>query len=491
MSSTRASSCRGKAEPVSAPLHEITIAEAGRRFRARTLSPVELTQVYLDRIAALDGQLDSYITVTPDLALEQARQAEALFSRGEDRGPMQGIPYGLKDIYDTAGVLTTAHSKIFAGRVPTQDCTVQKKLRAGGGVLLGKQSTWEFAFGGPSFDLPWPPARNPWDRTRSPMGSSSGAGAAIAAGLCAGATGSDTGGSIRMPATACGVAGLKPTYGLVSRHGVQPNSYSFDHCGPMAWTVEDCALMLSVMAGHDPADPGSLPLPVTDYAAGLDAGVKGLRVGVVRRWYEDELDATPAVVAAMDASIVTLRALGCTVNEVRLPTLRAFTDAKMPLTAGEIFTLHEQDIRTRPRDFGRSMRFRVMGGALLRAEDYVQAMRARAELTAQVFAAMRDVDILLTAGSAHPAPELLPDEPPTFFGAKAPSLTVPFNLTGQPALALCNGFDAAGLPLGLQLAGRPGEDALVLRLGHALESETAFRAVRPQLGTGVRQDAAQ
>ncbi|MEN5081627.1 amidase [Bosea sp. TWI1241] len=472
-------------------LHEITVAEAGRRFRAGSLSPVELTQAYLARIDALDHALDSFITLTPERALAEAREAEALFAKGVDKGPMQGIPYGLKDIYDTAGLLTTAHSRLLAEHIPSEDSTVQAKLRAGGGVLLGKQATWEFAIGGPSFDLPWPPARNPWDRTKSPLGSSSGAGAAIAAGFCAAATGSDTGGSIRMPAAACGIAGLKPTYGLVSRRGVQPNSYSFDHCGPMAWTVEDCALMLGVMAGHDPRDPGSLPLPAIDYAAALAAPVKGLRVGVVRHWYEDELDAAPGVIAAMDESIAVLRSLGCAVSEVRLPSLRAFTDSKMPLTAGEIFTLHEHDLRTRPRDFGRSARYRVMVGGLLRAEDYVQAMRARTELTAQVFAAMSEVDVLLTAGSAGPAPDLLPDEPPSYFGVAAPSLTSQFNLTGQPALALCNGFDAAGLPLGLQLAGRPGEDALVLRLGHAFERATAFRARRPVLAPLAQCTAAQ
>lgn len=472
-------------------LHEITVAEAGRRFRAGSLSPVELTQAYLARIDALDHVLDSFITLTPERALTEAREAEALFAKGVDKGPMQGIPYGLKDIYDTAGLLTTAHSRLLAEHIPSEDSTVQAKLRAGGGVLLGKQATWEFAIGGPSFDLPWPPARNPWDRTKSPLGSSSGAGAAIAAGFCAAATGSDTGGSIRMPAAACGIAGLKPTYGLVSRRGVQPNSYSFDHCGPMAWTVEDCALMLGVMAGHDPRDPGSLPLPAIDYAAALAAPVKGLRVGVVRHWYEDELEAAPGVIAAMDESIAVLRSLGCAVSEVRLPSLRAFTDSKMPLTAGEIFTLHEHDLRTRPRDFGRSARYRVMVGGLLRAEDYVQAMRARTELTAQVFAAMSEVDVLLTAGSAGPAPDLLPDEPPSYFGVTAPSLTSQFNLTGQPALALCNGFDAAGLPLGLQLAGRPGEDALVLRLGHAFERATAFRARRPVLAPLAQRTAAQ
>lgn len=472
-------------------LHEMTIAEAGRQFRAGTLSPVDLTEAFLARMDALDGALNSFITITAEHARTEAKDAETLFARGVDKGPMQGIPYGLKDIYDTAGLRTTAHSKLLEHHVPTEDSTVQAKLRAGGGVLLGKQATWEFAMGGPSFDLPWPPARNPWDLARSPLGSSSGAGASIAAGLCPAATGSDTGGSIRMPAAACGIAGLKPTYGLVSRRGVQPNSYSFDHCGPMAWTVEDCALMLGVMAGHDPLDPGSIAFPAEDYAAELFTPVAGLRIGVVRHWYEDELEAAPAVVAAMDASIALFHRLGCHVSEVRLPSLRTFTDSKMPLTAGEIFSLHEMDLRTRPHDFGRSMRYRILPGALLRAEDYIQAMRARAELTAQVFEVMRDVDILLTATSAQPAPLLLPDEPPTFFGAKVPSLTAQFNLTGQPALSLCNGFDGAGLPLGLQLAGRPGEDALVLRLGAAFERETDFRRHRPSLHQPEEAMAAQ
>jgi aspartyl-tRNA(Asn)/glutamyl-tRNA(Gln) amidotransferase subunit A len=473
------------------PLNELPIAEAGKLFRGRKLSPVELTQACLDRIEAVDGALNSFITVTPERALAEAREAEDLFAKSVDQGPMQGIPYGLKDIYNTAGVLTSAHSKLLADHVPAQDCTVQAKLRAGGGVLLGKQSTWEFAMGGPSVNLPWPLARNPWDLARSPMGSSSGAGASIAARLCPAATGSDTGGSIRMPASVCGIAGLKPTYGLVSRHGVQPNSYSFDHCGPMAWTVEDCALMLQAMAGHDPRDPASLDLPAADYVGALAGAVSGLRIGVVRHWYEDELDAAPSVVAAMDDSIALFKRMGCIVTDVVLPSLREFTDAKMPLTLAEIFTLHEKDLRERPRDFGRSLRFRILGGALLRAEDYVQAMRARAAMTAAVLAVMQDVDVLLTAGSAQPAPLLLPDEPPTFLGAKAPSLTNQFNLTGQPALALCNGFDAAGLPLGMQLAGRPGEDALVLRLGHAFERETEFRRRRPPLDQLVQAVAAQ
>ena len=462
-------------------LHEITIAEANRAFAARKLSPVELTKAYLARIAVLDSTLNSYLLVTADRALAEAAEAEAQMMRGGPRSPMHGIPYGLKDIYETAGVRTTAHSKLLAEHIPTEDCTAQKKLRAAGGVLLGKQATWEFALGGPSFDLPWPPARNPWDLSRSPSGSSSGAGASIAAGLCAGAMGSDTGGSIRMPAAACGIAGLKPTYGLVSRTGVLPNSFSFDHCGPMAWTVEDCALMLQAVAGYDPGDPGSADAPVVDYARALTRSVKGLKIGLVSDWYDEEVRAAPAVIAAMEASVRIFESLGCSVRRVQLPTLRDFTDAKTPITLSEIYSIHEADLKTRPQDFGRSLRYRIMPGALLRAEDYVQAMRWRSELTARTLEVMRDVDVLITAGSFEPATPLVPENPPVVIGASTPSLTSPFNLTGMPALTLCNGFDAAGLPLGMQIAGRPFDEATVLAAGHAFEQAAGLRSRRPQL----------
>lgn len=462
-------------------LHEFTIAEANRAFAERKLSPVELTKAYLARIAELDSTLNAYLLVTGDRALAEAAEAEAQIMRSGPRGPMHGIPYGLKDIYETAGVRTTAHSKLLLDHVPAEDCTAQKKLRAAGAVLLGKQATWEFAFGGPSFDLPWPPARNPWDLTRSPSGSSSGAGVSIAAGLCAGAMGSDTGGSIRMPAAACGIAGLKPTYGLVSRKGVLPNSFSFDHCGPMAWTVEDCALMLQAVAGYDPGDPGSVDAPAVDYAAALAGSVKGLKVGLVSDWYDTEARAAPAVIAAMEASVRVFESLGCSVRRVQLPTLRDFTDAKTPITLSEIYSIHEADLKTRPQDFGRSLRYRIMPGALLRAEDYVQAMRWRAELTAQTIEAMRDVDVLVTAGSFEPATPLVSENPPVVIGAGTPSLTSPFNLTGMPALTLCNGFDAAGLPLGMQIAGRLFDEATVLAAGHAFERAAGLRSRRPQL----------
>ena len=459
-----------------------TIAEAGRGFRDGSLSPVEVTESCLARIEAQDSEIHSFIEVTAERAMDAARRAETELRQGIDRGPLHGIPYGLKDIFDAEGLRTTAHSKILVDNLAAADSEVQRRIADGGGVLLGKQALWEFTYGGPSFDLPWPPARNPWDLSRTQMGSSTGSAAAIAAGFCLGAMGSDTGGSIRTPAAACGVAGLKPTYGLVSRRGVLPNTFSFDHCGPMAWTVEDCALMLGVIAGHDPADPGSIAAPATDYSGGLDTPVAGTRIGVVRGWYEEEPACIPAVKAAMDEAVKIFEALDCTVQDVALPGLDDFLDCKNPISLAELYAIHEEGLTTRPLDYGHSFRFRVMPGALIRASDYVQAMRWRGELTRTMLAAYEEVDVLIVPAAFDVAPPMAPDEPPTRLNETVPSLTTPFNLAGNPALALCMGFSAEGLPLGLQIAGRLFDEALVLRLGHSFERATDFRSRRPVAG---------
>src|SRR6201993_5339561 len=262
-------------------LYRLTIADAPRLIERRRLSPVELTDALLARIEALDPQLNAFLLPTPERAREQARAAEREIMAGSYRGPLHGIPFGLKDIYATAGIRTTSHSKICENLVPTEDATTVAKLYQAGGVLLGKLATHEFAHGGPSFDLPWPPARNPWNRDHFTGGSSSGAGGGVGAGFVPGALGSDTGGSIRGPAALCGIVGLKPTYGLVSRAGVYANSFTFDHAGPMTWTVEDWGILLQAIAGHDPKDPASAGRPVPDYRAELSAGVKGLRIGVL------------------------------------------------------------------------------------------------------------------------------------------------------------------------------------------------------------------
>ena len=271
---------------------------------------MELTRAYLDRIAAIDPQLNAYLLVTADQALEQARTAEAEIMAGNYRGPMHGIPFALKDIYCTAGIRTTCHSRTRADYVPDFDATTVAKLHDAGAVLLGKLATHEFAHGGPSFDLPWPPARNPWNREHFTGGSSSGSGAGVAAGLMMGALGSDTGGSIRNPAALCGLVGLKPTYGLVSRFGVYTNSFSYDHAGPMTWTVEDCAIMLQAIAGHDPKDPASADRPVPDYRAALTGGIKGLRIGVLRHLYEEDAPVPLVAKAALEAAFDVLRGLG-------------------------------------------------------------------------------------------------------------------------------------------------------------------------------------
>src|SRR5947207_3328074 len=294
----------------------LTIAEAARLIETKELSPVELVESRLDRIARLDDRLHSFIRLLADEARADARAAEAEIAAGRYRGPLHGIPIGLKDIYETAGVATTGHSKVMQDHVPKADAFSVERLRAAGAVVMGKLATHEFALGGPSFDLPWPPARNPWDLSRFTGGSSSGTGAAVPAGLVLGGTGSDTGGSIRGPAAYCGLAGIKPTYGLCSRAGVLPLAFSLDHAGPMAWTAEDCAILLQAMAGHDPADPASADRGVASYRGSLSGDVKGLRVGLVHHFYETDHPADAPTRQAIDTAAKALAGLGCTATEL-------------------------------------------------------------------------------------------------------------------------------------------------------------------------------
>ena len=305
--------------PCPTELHHLGVVEASRLIERRQVSPVELTQAFLGRIQSLDPQLSAFLLPTPEHALAQARAAEAEIGAGRRRGVLHGVPFALKDIFSTAGIRTTGHSLVRADAVPTQDAAAVARLHDAGGVLLGKLATHEFAHGGPSFDLPFPPARNPWNPEHIPGGSSSGSGAAVAAGLVRMAMGSDTGGSIRGPAAYCGTVGLKPTYGLVSRRGVFPLSTTLDHCGPLSWTVEDSAVALQVIAGYDPLDPASVDLPVPDYRAGLRDGVEGLRIALPRHFYRDAEGLSPEVAASIDQAAETLSRLGAVVEEVTLP----------------------------------------------------------------------------------------------------------------------------------------------------------------------------
>ena len=463
-----------------ASLFELSIAGAGRKLRDGAVTSAALTEDALGRIAAIDPLLDSFVLVTADRAREDAARADRDFARGVDRGPMQGIPYALKDIYDTAGIPSTCHSRLRAEVVPGADSVVAARFRDAGGVLLGKLATHEFALGGPSFDLPFPPARNPWNRDHVPGGSSSGSGAAVAAGLVRMAMGSDTGGSIRGPAAYCGTVGLKPTYGLVSRRGVFPLSTTLDHCGPLSWTVEDSAIALQATAGYDRLDPASAEVPVPDYRAGLGRGVEGLRLGLPRRFYTGVEGASPEAVAAIDQAAHTLEGLGATVEEVELPEYDLFNACGRVIMYAEAYAIHEEDFRSRPMDYGLVTYLRMTLGAFVTAVDLHQATRLRRELSRAGNEQLVRYDALLTASTLCPAPAFA-DYPPSNPVPNFPIQTMPFNVTGNPALSVPAGFSASGLPLGVQVVGRAFDEATVLRIGTALEAATGLAARRPAL----------
>jgi aspartyl-tRNA(Asn)/glutamyl-tRNA(Gln) amidotransferase subunit A len=457
---------------------ELSLAEAARLIAARKLSPVELTEACLARIAALDSQLDSFVTLTAERARAEAKAAEQAIMADGPRGPMHGVPYCLKDIFDTAGIRTTAMSRLLEHNVPSHDSACQEKLAAAGGVLLGKNATWEFAHGGPSWDVLFPPARNPWNRDYSPAGSSSGSAAAIAAGFAPATLGSDTGGSVRGPAAACGIAGLKPTYGRVSRRGVIPNCFTHDHVGPLAWTVEDVAILMGIIAGHDPLDPGSADMPVPDYRAALTGDVAGLVIGVPWGWLERDLPLTPPTRAAFDAALAVFRDMGAEIRDVDPPPIQDFEDAKKTIAVAELFTIHGADLRTRPELFGASLRYRIIAGGLVLAEEYIRAMRRRTDLARAMQAMMATVDVVMLP-TAEPAGRLEPVPPETLF--TRPSFTTAFNVGGNPALSVCCGFAATGMPFSLQIVGRLFDEATVLRAGDAYERATPWRDRRPVL----------
>jgi aspartyl-tRNA(Asn)/glutamyl-tRNA(Gln) amidotransferase subunit A len=453
-----------------------TIRELGARYRTRELSPVEVTQALLARIERLDPTIRSYVTVTADAALAEARAAEATLSRGDRSRPLLGIPVAHKDIIATRGVRTTGGSALLADWVPDTDATVVTRLRQAGTVSLGKLIPHEFAFGIQFPGHRFPPARNPWSLDHVSGGSSSGSGAAPAAGLAVGALGTDTGGSIRLPAALSGVAGLKPTYGRVSRAGVLPLGWTLDHVGPMARTVEDCAYLLQALAGHDPTDPTSSRAPVPDYVAALGGDLRAVRIGVPRAYFLDALDTD--MEAAFTRALEVLRELGASVRSVEIPSIEA-TSAGLLIMLVEGFTYHEPNLRQCPELYGDVLRERLLAGALFTGSEYVHAQQLRSRLAADVEAIFRTVDVLATPTARGPAG--------AFSVVLDPKLgfprynTLPFNMTGHPALAVPCGFSRHGLPLSLQLAGRAFEEATVLRVGHAYEAATEWHERRPPL----------
>ena len=460
----------------------------GELIHKREVSPVEATEAYLERIDAIDGTLHSYVTVCRQEALQAARAAEQALARGESRGPLHGVPYAVKDQFCTKGILTTGGSTILGDFVPQEDATVVARLNAAGAVLLGKLNMSEFATGN-SVRHPYGTPHNPWDLRRNPGTSSSGSGAATAAFLCATSLGEDTGGSIRNPANNCGLVGIRPTWGLVSRYGMLGACWSMDIGGPISRTVEDCAVTLQAIAGHDPRDPYTARMAVPDYRAGLNGQVRGLRIGVIKEAMEAEF-LHPQVQAAVTKAIADLRTLGATVVEVSIPLLPPAAAVTRAILAVESAPLHHDWIRTRLRDYDHNVQIDFLTGALLPAQLYYKAQQLRELTRRQVFAALQQADVLALPGSSEPA-ALLPAGPGIQSKEEARqrmagrrSFTGVFNLANVPALCVPCGFasvDGKDLPIGLQLAGKPFDDGLLLKVAHAYEQSTTWHTRRPPI----------
>jgi aspartyl-tRNA(Asn)/glutamyl-tRNA(Gln) amidotransferase subunit A len=411
--------------------------------------------------------------------MEDAREAEREIRAGRIRGPLHGVPVALKDIIDVVGLRTSCHSKIMAKHVAKADAAVVSRLRAAGAILLGKLSLHEFAFGGPAFDLPYPPARNPWNRDHMPGGSSSGSGAAVAAGLVPLALGTDTGGSVRNPAGACGIVGLKPTYGLVSRRGVFPLAFTLDHVGPLTRTVRDSALLLDAIAGYDAADPGSAPSREANFARDLDRGLKGMRVGFVRHFHERDMEADAEMARSLEDAAKTLAAEGAVVRDVTLPSLRELTGVHRVTLAAEAWAIHSKWLREQPGSYAATTRRKLMMGAFLTAEDYIQAQRSRGRIIAAIEDALRDVDVLLTANAMDPPCRI--DDEEALARTYPRQARGPFNLTGHPAIVLMSGLSKAGLPLSMQLVSRSFDEATLFRAASGYERASGYAKRRPAL----------
>ncbi|MEJ0018634.1 MAG: amidase [Acetobacteraceae bacterium] len=457
----------------------LTIAEAAKLIAAKKLSPVELAKDCIARMEALDDTLHAFILPTQDRALSDARAAETRMMAGALKGPLDGIPIGHKDIYCTAGIRTTGHSKQLQDNVPAKDAFTVAKWAEAGTVMMGKLATHEFAMGGPSFDLPWPPPRNPWNPEHFTGGSSSGTGAAVASGMVLGGSGSDTGGSIRNPAALCGLAGIKPTYGRVSRAGVLPLSQSMDHAGPLAWTVEDCAILLQAMAGYDPADPACADKPVPDYVSDIGKGVKGLRIGVVRHFFEKDNPVSPATRAGIDHALDVFEHLGAEISDVTLSPMADYHACGWLIIAAEAFAVHEPWLKTKFNDYGELLRDRLALGGFVRGSDYVQALRRRRLLCEELKTAMASYDILVSASQPTEAPKIT--EVGRWATIEKPSLSIPFNLTGYPAMSVCTGFGAGGLPVAIQLIAKPFAEQMLFQTAHAYEMAIGNRKRRPMM----------
>jgi len=455
------------------PLYYLTIHEAQQLIRERKLSPVELTQAVLDRIAAVDGKLHAYINLMADSALASARAAEAEIAKGSWRGPMHGIPFAVKDQLDVDG----APARVRQFTKGVGDATPVRKLREAGAVLLGKLHMSSMP--GPELPLP----RNPWNTDHITGGSSTGSGAAVSGGMCLGSLGEDTAGSIRNPSAFCGIAGLKATYGRVSRHGLAPLAWSLDHCGPMARAVEDLAHMLNVLAGFDDKDPTSSAQPVVDYTTALREDVKGLVIGVPRDYIDECAPRTaPIVLRRVDEAIEQLKALGARIESVKVPTLHLATIANAVIYYNEFWAANRNAASSVLASGAAQRRARIYLGLLTNSSDYIQAQRIRSRCRAELAQVFEKVDCLALPNQNGPAPRVEEVGPiDTLFKHVVPEYHGPFNLTGLPTLSVPCGFSESNLPIALQIVGKPFDEVTVLRAGYSYQQQMKWYEKRPAI----------
>ncbi|MBI3951644.1 MAG: amidase [Acidobacteria bacterium] len=470
-----------------AELCTLTIEVLSQRLRQKEVSPIMVVEAYLERIDAMDRQINAYITVMRDQALADACRYEQEILAGEYRGPLHGVPIALKDLYDIGGVPTTAASKIYADRVADEDAPSVARLRKAGAIILGKTNLHEFAYGATTEHSYFGPTRNPWDLERIPGGSSGGSGAAVAAGLCAVATGSDTGGSIRIPAALCGIVGIKPTYGRISCRGLVPLSWTMDHPGPLTRSVYDAAVMLEAMAGYDPRDPASVDRPVPNFTTSLRDGVHGLRVGIDPKWALYRIDSE--VRTAFEAALVVLKDMGAEVVELSLSQIPEATEAALTILASEAAAIHEEFLHSRPQDYNANVHIRLEQGFLIRGVDYARARRVGQCLQRDLEEVFEMVNLIATPTCSVTAPKfgqqtVLLDGGETPVTAALTRFTRIFNLTGMPTITVPCGLSLQGLPIGLQLAGAVWNEEMVLRAAYTYEQATEWRHCRPLLAAG-------
>lgn len=466
------------------PLLDLSLAEASRLVARKDISPVELVDAALERIDRLNPALRAFISVYED-ARQVAKASEMMIMAGHRLGPLHGIPIALKDNIALQGRRTTAGSKILADWLPDDDATVCARLKAAGGIFLGKLNMHEFAWGGTSNNPHYGAVRNPWDTERFPAGSSGGSGVAVAARMCWGALGTDTGGSIRLPSAINGIVGIRPTYGRVSNKGIIPLAWSMDTAGPMTRTVEDCALMFSAVAGHDPGDPTTSQVPVQDYSLRLGQGVKGLRIGVVPGYFFHHLQ--PPVQRAVQSALADFERLGATIVEVAIDNIHGNISAQLTIESCEPSTYHQRWLRERPEDYGDDVRTLLEVGELLLATHYLQAQRYRALLRQEFMDAFKQVDVFVCPTLPFTATKIGETKVMIENGVDEDMLSaimqftgVP-SLTGLPSLAVPCGFDDDGLPVGMQLIGRPFDEATLFQAGDAFQSVTSFHQRAPAI----------